>query len=70
MSADWPLVSIDDIKADTKGSIAIGPFGSRMKSDCYVDKGIPVIRGTNITGGPTFEGNFVYITKEKAETFS
>jgi type I restriction enzyme S subunit len=68
MSADWPLVSIDDIKADIKGSIAIGPFGSRMKSDCYVDEGIPVIRGTNITGGPTFGGNFVYITKEKAKT--
>lgn len=68
MSADWPVVSIDDIKAGSKGSIAIGPFGSRMKSDCYVDKGVPVIRGTNITGGPTFEGNFVYITKEKAET--
>lgn len=68
MSADWPLVSIDEIKADSKGSIAIGPFGSRMKSDCYVDEGIPVIRGTNITSGPTFEGNFVYITKEKSET--
>jgi type I restriction enzyme S subunit len=68
MSADWPLVSIEEIKADNKGSIAIGPFGSRMKSDCYVEVGIPVIRGTNITGGPTFEGNFVYITKEKAES--
>ncbi|GLS26594.1 restriction endonuclease subunit S [Marinibactrum halimedae] len=68
MASDWPLVTIDEIKADSKGSIAIGPFGSRMKSDCYVDEGIPVIRGTNITGGPTFEGDFVYITEEKADT--
>ena len=66
--SDWPLVSIDEIKADSKGSIAIGPFGSRMKSDCYVEEGIPVIRGTNITGGPTFAGVFVYITEEKADT--
>jgi type I restriction enzyme S subunit len=68
MSADWPLVTIDSIKADSKGAIAIGPFGSRMKSDCYVEEGIPVIRGTNINDGPEFGGNFVYITKEKADT--
>lgn len=68
MMSDWPLVTIDSIKADSKGSIAIGPFGSRMKSDCYVEDGIPVVRGTNITGGPTFEGNFVYITEDKADT--
>jgi type I restriction enzyme S subunit len=68
MSSNWPIVTVDDIKADGKGSIAIGPFGSRMKSDCYVDTGIPVIRGTNITGGPTFKGDFVYITKEKADS--
>lgn len=67
MSADWNSISIDEIKSDAKGAIAIGPFGSRMKSDCYVNDGIPVIRGTNITGGPTFEGEFVFITKEKAD---
>jgi type I restriction enzyme S subunit len=68
MSADWPLVTIDSIKSGNKGAIAIGPFGSRMKSDCYVEHGIAVIRGTNITGGSPFKGNFVYITEEKANT--
>ncbi|HCH6235467.1 restriction endonuclease subunit S [Vibrio parahaemolyticus] len=67
MSCNWPLIKIDDLKSNTKGSIAIGPFGSRMKSDCYVDEGIPVIRGTNITGGPDFKGEFVFITEEKAD---
>ena len=67
MSVDWPLVTINEIKDSKKGAIAIGPFGSRMKTDCYVGEGIPVIRGTNITGGATFKGNFVYITKEKSE---
>ncbi|VAW55620.1 Type I restriction-modification system, specificity subunit S, partial [hydrothermal vent metagenome] len=66
--SEWPIVTIDEIKDNKKGSIAIGPFGSRMKSDCYVDNGVPVIRGTNITGGPTFGGNFVYITEEKSKT--
>jgi type I restriction enzyme S subunit len=62
----WVNSSIDDLRAKNKTSIAIGPFGSRMKSDCYVETGIPVIRGTNLTGGRAFEGEFVYITEEKA----
>ncbi len=35
MTCNWPLVKIDDLKANSKGSVAIGPFGSRMKSDCF-----------------------------------
>lgn len=68
MGSDWPSVRIEEIQSGEKGAIAIGPFGSRMKSDCYVDKGVPVIRGTNITGGPSFDGGFVYITEEKASS--
>ena len=67
MSSEWPLVSIDNIKATRSGSIAIGPFGSRMKSDCYVSNGVRVVRGTNLTGGRSFSGDFVFITPEKAE---
>ena len=68
MGNEWPLVKIEDIQAQKKGAIAIGPFGSRMKSDCYVSIGIPVIRGTNIDSGSIFKGNFVYISKEKADS--
>lgn len=66
MSSEWPVVSIDEIKAPGAGSISIGPFGSRMKSDCYVDAGVRVVRGTNLTGGRSFSGEFVFITPEKA----
>ena len=45
----WTMKSIEELKAPTNGAIAIGPFGSRMKSDCYVPTGVPVIRGTNIS---------------------
>lgn len=67
MSSNWPIVRIDDIKADRKNAITIGPFGSRMKSECYTESGIAVIRGTNL--GPTshFINDFVYITEEKAD---
>lgn len=67
---NWPLVKIDDIKSDNPNSITIGPFGSRMKSDCYVDSGIPVIRGSNLTSGRKLAGKFVYITEEKAKELS
>lgn len=67
MSKEWPVVTIDDIKSPKKHSIVIGPFGSRMKSDCYVDSGVPVIRGTNIGLTAAFVNDFVYITEEKAD---
>ncbi|MEO8064511.1 MAG: restriction endonuclease subunit S [Pseudomonadota bacterium] len=55
------------MKAKSRSSIAIGPFGSRMKSDCYVPTGVPVIRGTNISDTRELVGEMVYITPEKAE---
>ncbi|MCX7082126.1 MAG: restriction endonuclease subunit S [Methylococcales bacterium] len=67
MGSKWSLISIDKIKAESRSAISIGPFGSNMKSDCYVNEGIPVIRGTNIAAGPTFKGEFVYITEELAD---
>ena len=66
MSSEWKTASIDELKAPRNGSIAIGPFGSRMKSDCYVNDGVSVIRGTNLMGGRELSGEFVFITEEKA----
>lgn len=68
MGSNWTKVTIESIQANQKGAIAIGPFGSRLKSDNYVDSGIPVIRGTNLTDGATFTGKFVYISQEKADS--
>ncbi len=66
MTADWPSRSIDELKGKGQAAIAIGPFGSRMKSDCYVSAGLPVIRGTNISDTRELLGEMVYITPEKA----
>jgi type I restriction enzyme S subunit len=38
-----------------------------MKSDCYVSEGVRVVRGTNLTGGRSVSGDFVFITPEKAD---
>ncbi|WKH02722.1 restriction endonuclease subunit S [Klebsiella variicola] len=67
MGSNWPVVRIDDIKAERKNAITIGPFGSRMKSDCYTESGIAVIRGTNLGSTSHFINDFVYITEEKAD---
>lgn len=53
--------------ADIAQKIAIGPFGSRMKSDTYTDAGVPVIRGTNLTGGRSFSGDWVFVAEETAD---
>ncbi len=67
IGSEWILTSIDELKASTPGSIAIGPFGSRMKSDCYVPIGVRVVRGTNLMEGRKFSGEFVFITEDKAK---
>jgi type I restriction enzyme, S subunit len=65
-SRPWPLVAVDDLKAATPSAIAIGPFGSRMKSHLYTTSGIPVVRGTNISDTQRFDGDFVYVGEETA----
>lgn len=67
MSNEWPVYKIDELKAPRPGSIAIGPFGSRMKSDTYVPAGVPVIRGNNFSDTRAFVGDFVYIPLALAE---
>lgn len=67
LSNGWEMKTIDELKAKTGNGIAIGPFGSRMKSDCYVPYGIPVIRGNNISDTRDLIGEMVFITPEKAK---
>jgi type I restriction enzyme S subunit len=66
MTSGWRAVTVEQIAANGASSISIGPFGSRMKSDCYADSGVPVVRGNNISGGKHPEGEFVFITEAKA----
>ncbi|SSU50868.1 type I restriction-modification system, specificity subunit S [Acinetobacter baumannii] len=38
-----------------------------MKSDAYVESGVPVIRGTNLTGSKKFSGDWVFISEQLAK---
>jgi type I restriction enzyme S subunit len=62
----WPVATLNNLCAPDRFSIAIGPFGSRMKADCYVPAGVPVIRGTNLSSGRTWTGNWVYVSEDFA----
>lgn len=64
--SEWPRVPLGDL-ADRDG-FAIGPFGSRMKTDNYTDCGARVLRGTNITDdGRIAGGDFVYVSDDFAD---
>ena len=48
--------------------ISMGPFGSNIKVECFVDDGIPVLNGSNLDGFVLKEGSFRYVTEEKANS--
>ncbi len=49
--------------------IAMGPFGSDIKVEYFVKKGIPVLNGSNLNGFTLTEDSFRYVTEEKASSF-
>lgn len=67
MAGDWQVTTIDQIKADSEAAIAIGPFGSRMKADRYTERGIPVIRGNNISDTRQLVGDMAFVSPETAD---
>ncbi len=54
--------------ADLIDEIAMGPFGSNIKVDCFVGSGIPVLNGSNLVGFRLNEDTFNYVTIEKADS--
>ena len=48
--------------------IAMGPFGSNIKVESFVDDGVPVLNGSNLEGFQLGEKSFRYVTEEKASS--
>lgn len=46
--------------------ISMGPFGSNIKVECFMDSGVPVLNGSNLVGFRLNEDTFNYVTEEKA----
>jgi type I restriction enzyme S subunit len=65
---DWQARSLGEIVAQGKGMLVSGPFGSNIGKRFFVQEGVPLIRGNNLTTGQAvfLDAGFVYITEEKA----
>lgn len=59
----WEEVKLGDLCA----RVAMGPFGSDITTDNFVDRGVPIIRGGNLRCGFIDHG-FVYVTEAKADS--
>ena len=53
---------------DLINEISMGSFGSNIKVECFVDSGIPVLNGSNLTGFALNDNSFRYVTPEKADS--
>jgi len=68
--SNWDYGYLLDIASKEKKAIISGPFGSNISRKYFVDKGVPVIRGNNLSlniGQRFIDNNFVYVTEDKAE---
>lgn len=64
--------TLEKIASSEKKAIISGPFGSNISSKYFVESGIPVIRGNNLSLGleKFCDEGFAFITKEKADELS
>jgi len=66
MRSEWPHCRLEEVASGQPGAIAIGPFGSRLKTDAYTDHGVALIRGTNLAGSKLLSGEFVHVSEATA----
>lgn len=60
--------TLENICGSQKGAIISGPFGSNISSKFFIDEGIPVIRGNNLSLSldKFYDYGFVFVSEEKA----
>jgi type I restriction enzyme S subunit len=68
----WAVAPITTIQAQTKYACVAGPFGSNLTSRDYVERGVPVIRGANLSLTRYWMStqDFVYVSEQKADELS
>ena len=60
----WITYKVGDIIDE----IAMGPFGSNIKVDNFIDFGVPVLNGANLQGFKLKEESFNYVSLQKADS--
>jgi len=59
----WKMTTLGEVAE----KIAMGPFGSNIKVETFVNNGIPVISGTHLNGYKLEDKEYNFITSEHAE---
>lgn len=65
----WRETTLEDLAEEGKKAIISGPFGSNISSKYFVQNGVPVIRGNNLSteiGKRFIDSGFIFLTQEKA----
>lgn len=63
----WRTVTMNDLAAAVPNALAIGPFGSDLKTTDYVDDGVPVVFVKNIKPNMYSPAGGRFVSEEKAE---
>ena len=61
---EWKTYKISELIEE----ISMGPFGSDITVNNFIDSGIPVLNGSNLQGLKLNEDNFRFISQEKADS--
>lgn len=64
---EWRIVKLESIAASIPNAIVDGPFGSNLKLSDYIDNGVPVLQGKNITNDSFHWFDIRFISHRKAE---
>ncbi|MGR8933051.1 MAG: restriction endonuclease subunit S [Gammaproteobacteria bacterium] len=69
LPCSWCWSTLGKMADPNSKAIVSGPFGSNIGSRFFVEKGVPVIRGNNLTIDITrfVDEGFVFVTEEKAD---
>ncbi|HLO17402.1 MAG TPA: restriction endonuclease subunit S [Anaerolineales bacterium] len=68
LPSDWKLVKLADVAAKQPNALVDGPFGSNLKLTDYVQDGVPVLQGKNITGNKFQRFDIRFISEKKAHS--
>lgn len=61
---EWKEYKIEELIDE----ISMGPFGSNIKVDNFIDFGVPVLNGSNMQGFKLQEKSFNYVSPKKADS--
>lgn len=69
---EWRTYALGNLGAPQENAFATGPFGSSISRKYFVDEGIPVIRGSNLStdvGTMLKDEQFVFVDEDMAAKF-